>query len=274
MAVADDHVFTQISVGFEHICALTPAGEAYCWGDNLSKELGDGTNVQRSIPTHVVSNIAFKSISAGNLQTCALSIQGKAFCWGGSSYGEAGVACDTVPCAWPTPQPVSGDLTFVAISAGNTFTCAVSTSSEAWCWGGLDLPWSDGMGRLGVLGDGSSRGSAIPIRVAGNHRFTEVVAGTRSACGVTEGNEGYCWGVNSSGELGIGTVDDNGHPNPTRLGREITWSQITAGDSSCGLDQQGVAYCWAMVYGEPDASGGIRIQGLWTSPTLLPDPVK
>jgi alpha-tubulin suppressor-like RCC1 family protein len=118
VAVADDHVFTQISVGFQHVCALIPAGEAYCWGDNLFGELGDGTNVRRSIPTLVVSSIAFKSISAGNLQTCALSIQGKAFCWGGSSYGEVGVACDTVLCGWPTPQPVSGDLTFVSISAG------------------------------------------------------------------------------------------------------------------------------------------------------------
>ena len=274
VAVADDHVFTQISVGFEHVCAVTPAGEAFCWGDNMFGELGDGTKVRRSIPTLVGSNTGFKSISAGNLQTCALSIQGKAFCWGGGSYGEVGVACDSVPCAWPTPQPVSGDLTFAAISAGNTFTCAVSPSAEAWCWGGLDLPWSDGMGRLGVLGDGGSRGSAIPVKVAGNHRFTEVVAGTRSTCGVTEGNEGYCWGVNSSGELGIGTVDDNGHANPTRLGHGITWSHIKAGDSSCGLDQQGVAYCWAMIYGDPDTSGGIRIRGLWTSPTLLPDPVK
>jgi alpha-tubulin suppressor-like RCC1 family protein len=274
VAVAGDHVFTQISVGFEHVCAITPTGEAYCWGDNLSGQLGDGTSVRRSIPTLVGSNIAFKSISAGNLQTCALSFQGKAFCWGGDSYGEIGVACDTVPCTLPTPQTVSGDLTFVAVSAGNTFTCGVSASAEAWCWGGLDLPWSDGLGRKGVLGDGSSHGSATPVRVTGNHRFTEVAAGAGSACGVTEGNEAFCWGVNFSGQLGTGTVDDNGHPNPTRLGPGITWSHITAGDSSCGLDHQGVAYCWAMVYGDPDASGGIRIKGLWTSPTLLPDPVK
>jgi hypothetical protein len=80
--------------------------------------------------------------------------------------------------------------------------------------------------------------------------------------------------VNSGGELGIGTVDNNGHPNPTRLGHAITWSHIKVGDGSCGLDQQAVAYCWAVVFGEPDGLGGIRIQGLLTSPTLLPDPVK
>jgi alpha-tubulin suppressor-like RCC1 family protein len=274
VAVAGDHVFSQITVGFEHACALTPAGEAFCWGDNLSGQLGDGTKNRRSVPTQVSATVPFKSVSAGNLQTCAIGVDDKAYCWGESSYGEGGIPCDTVPCGWLTPRVVSGDLSFVSISAGNTFTCALSTAAEAWCWGGLPLPWYDGLSKLGVIGNGVLGGSAVPVKVVGNHRFTQVVAGTRSACAIAEGGDAFCWGANAGGELGIGSVDDQGHPTPTRVSAGIKFSHVTVGDTACGLDQESIAYCWATIVGEPDASGGILIQGLTTRPTLLPNPLK
>jgi alpha-tubulin suppressor-like RCC1 family protein len=129
------------------------------------------------------------------------------------------------------------------------------------------------MSQLGVLGDGVLHGSAVPVKVVGNHRFTEVVAGTRSACAIAEGGDAFCWGTNVSGELGIGHVDDDGHPTPTRVAGDIEFSHVTVGDTACGLDQHGVAYCWATIIGEPKGAG-IRIQGLTTRPTLLPNPAK
>ena len=36
--------FSQLSVGFDHTCALTDAGVAYCWGLSTSGQLGAGTS--------------------------------------------------------------------------------------------------------------------------------------------------------------------------------------------------------------------------------------
>ncbi len=43
-----------LSVSAYHSCALTPAGQAYCWGGNWAGQLGDGTTTPRATPTRVL----------------------------------------------------------------------------------------------------------------------------------------------------------------------------------------------------------------------------
>jgi alpha-tubulin suppressor-like RCC1 family protein len=45
--------FAEISAGWEHSCAVTAAGAAYCWGNRLGGQLGDGTRTTRVVPTRV-----------------------------------------------------------------------------------------------------------------------------------------------------------------------------------------------------------------------------
>ena len=45
--------FQSIALGIYQSCGLTPAGAAYCWGDNNAGKLGDGTTVDRWTPVAV-----------------------------------------------------------------------------------------------------------------------------------------------------------------------------------------------------------------------------
>jgi hypothetical protein len=56
-----------------------------------------------------------------------------------------------------------------------------------------------------------------------------------------------CWGDNTFGELGNGTMDNAPHPLPEHAGGTHTFATIAVGGvHACGLDAAGTAYCWGL----------------------------
>lgn len=51
--VAGGHVFNGLAVGDHHSCGKRTDGPAYCWGRNTRGQLGDGTTIDRGVPTRV-----------------------------------------------------------------------------------------------------------------------------------------------------------------------------------------------------------------------------
>jgi hypothetical protein len=94
---------TQIAAGAVHTCALVADGSAFCWGQNLHGQLGDGSTTHRSTAVAVTGGLRFRSIYAGGALTCGLSTDGTEYCWGFNQNGQLG---DGTRESRPHPTPV------------------------------------------------------------------------------------------------------------------------------------------------------------------------
>lgn len=83
--------FVSLSAGSNHMCGLTSAGTAHCWGWNRYGQVGDGTNVDRWLPVSVAGSIPFNALGAsGGEAQCAISPFGAVYCWGIGENGHLG----------------------------------------------------------------------------------------------------------------------------------------------------------------------------------------
>lgn len=239
VAVTGGLTFASLSVSkVEGVsCGLTPAGAAYCWGDNDDGQLGDGTRTQRTTPTPVVGGLTFKSLAVGTVHTCGVATNGTAYCWGFSSNGALG---DGSSGQRSTPAVAAPGMTFDSIVAGQDFTCALTPAGAAFCWG---------RGATGELGDGNGISSSTPVAVSGGLTFRSLVAGGLAACGLTTEGKAYCWGGDFFGTLGDGSsATDDGVTRrvaPAAVAGGLTFQSLSAGyQTMCGVTDAGAGYCW------------------------------
>ena len=130
-----------VAAGFRHSCALSTNGLAYCWGENTTGQLGNGTQTSSSTPVRVSASVRFKQIAIGWSNTCALSQRGDVYCWGDNSVGQSNLASGAPRSA--VPAPVAASDSFASLSIGFVHTCAL-TAGTAVCWG------SNVQGQLGA----------------------------------------------------------------------------------------------------------------------------
>ena len=81
---------THLAAGAIHTCALVDGGRAFCWGQNFSGQLGDGSTVNQARPVEVDGGHRFTEIHAGGAQTCARTVDGAEYCWGLNQNGQLG----------------------------------------------------------------------------------------------------------------------------------------------------------------------------------------
>lgn len=227
-------VARKVTVGSQHACALLETGGVRCWGG--TGLVGDGTRALRPIAVDVRGlGSGVLAVSAGDLHTCAVLEGGTVRCWGDNSRGQLGTG-DTQPALEPVEVPGLGD-NVVTVATGQAHTCALHAGGQVTCWGAND--------RL-QLGGGSVTQSLRAVLVEGlPANLTALTAGATHTCASTAAGEAWCWGSNTSGELGdglsgvdrsSGPVRVEGLPGPARAlasGGGHTCARIGDGDVAC-----------------------------------------
>lgn len=252
---------TKVFAGFQHACALTADGTAYCWGANDQGQLGRGTNGAPQRPGLVASSARFSEIVVGWRHTCALATDGVAWCWGMNDYGQLGRGVNDI-LPHPVPAAITSELRFYALGRGLAHhTCGVAISGGAWCWG---VNESESLGATTTetclsnpfrfYGDFCA---TRPIRALPDLALDAVTLGELHGCGRVPSSGWICWGSATNGNLGIGTPQDcvttaNGIEYHTPCNRDrvpvvgsTSFIEMHAGSLvTCAIDQERRGWCW------------------------------
>ena len=236
-----------------HSCVIASDDKAYCWGHNGFGQLGNNNTVNSLTPVAVdtagvLASKTIKQIASGGISSCVIASDDKAYCWGSNNFGQLGNG-NLKNSSTPTPVSTTGVLagkTIKQITAGNSYFCVIASDDKAYCWGG---------GRRGALGNGSTLSLVIstptPVSTTGvlaGKTIKQITAGTEFTCAIASDDKAYCWGSNSSGQLGNNSTINSGVPvavNTSGVLAGKTIKQISAGSShTCAIASDDKAYCW------------------------------
>lgn len=192
----------------------------FAWGRNDAGQLGNGTATESSVPVRMAlpKATATATVSSGRVTAVTMVSRGAGYTVaprvmfsGGGGTGAAGTAV------------ISGGLvTGVTITNQGT---GYTSPPQVWIAAGLDVldvaagdghslvlmsdgsVYACGRNTLGQLGDKTTVGRSIPVRVVFSDSavIKSVGAGGDHSLAVSTTGKVYTWGSNASGQLGLAT---------------------------------------------------------------------
>jgi CSLREA domain-containing protein len=283
-------VHPEIFTAGSHTCSLDTQGAVRCWGRNVEGQLGDGTNISREKPAHVVGlDSDVVQLALGGDHSCALTIEGAVKCWGNNAEGELG---DYTQTNRNVPVDVIGLSSGVtAVTAGDRHSCALLSTGTMQCWGynvygevGNGTSGNEWLGAVDVCLSGSGVDCAGGTPLVDVHSIS---AGGIDTCAITTLGTLRCWGGNYNGQLGLGFAPDSPLPSggvcptsnvanascisiPTIVpGLDLNMAQVSAGDTTCATDTDGALQCWGY-NGNGEVGNGTTASELY--PNSYPEP--
>lgn len=228
--------FTSVSLGENFSCALSEAGEVYCWGENQVGQLGNGSDaIDSPVPAAVAGlGSGVRQLGSGGTFSCAVDAAERAFCWGGNFWGGLG---DGTYEHRNRPVRVTNLAAGVQrISVGQVHACALTQTGRIACWG------ANNYGQLGI-GSTESQPRATRVGSLGEGNL-EIAAGLNFTCALRGTRRVFCWGLAGMGQ--IGPVPDAFSTVPLRQTEIAPGARglVTAGFTACALDRSRSAFCW------------------------------
>lgn len=229
------------SAGGAHTCALLKDGRVMCWGENYEGAIGQGKAKRVLAPRALPGVSTAVQVSSGDLFTVVRLANGDVMRVGYTFFKEVepGLWRDIYT---RIPETVPGIHDAVDVSAG-MFACVRRSSGAVSSWGDIVGDYANkelhtgrpvtiagwkkardvavgmgfacaalrggrvqcfGAGWRGQLGNGASVSSRlVRVPVNGLRRVRTVSASGSAACAVTRSGSTYCWGDNSTGQLGV-----------------------------------------------------------------------
>lgn len=241
----------EISAGNQHICALTTAGEIYCWGEGSAGQLGNNAMADSGVPVAVVdsngSNVSgMTGVSAGEVHTCALALTGSIYCWGAGGVAASDtdrlLGTGTADGSTTLGTAVINYTDFIEVKAAEGHSCGVRADRSVVCWG---------LNADGRLGNATMVSPGAPALVTGSATASTLTLGQTHSCLSDGAGNAKCAGSDASLQLGDSAAITANQSTPvavTNLTAAAALSgvlEIKSGlTSTCARKADKTLVCW------------------------------
>jgi len=241
-------------------CALMSDSSVYCWGYNSHGQVGVNDSITQTFntPQKVTLGANASDIVAIEDQSyvvptsinylaaiCATLSTGSLKCWGANQANAVGDGTSTdrfLPISITIP---GGKSVSQVYPMQNFSACALLTDSSVACWGA---------NYYGIVGNGSASAQASPVAISmpsslGVQKiFNSIVTSLTtapSACALLSNNSVACWGANTSGQLGVGSLSSYIYSPTlvTTVGSKSVSSVFLSDTNSCLIATDGSVQC-------------------------------
>jgi alpha-tubulin suppressor-like RCC1 family protein len=217
------------AVGEFSTCAVV-RGTTYCWGAKSNVATTFEPN-----PSPVDLPEPLIQLSAGEAHGCGVSGAGRVYCWGDNAMAQLGSSdpATTGPLRVPLPARAR------SVACGAVHNCAILDDGTLWCWG------SNEESRLGFPERTLDLIVPTPTQIGIANDYFLAAGGQGHSCALRGRGALWCWGRNTSAQLGLGSFNPGQATMPLRVGSDDDWAAITsAQEGSCGKKQDGRIFCW------------------------------
>ena len=210
----------------------------YGWGANNYGQVGCSSSINKRTPVLLSGISDVKELIIEFKTTYAIRSDGKLFAWGHNSYGQL---ADGSTSTKSYPQLISGIPTVKQIISNGYSTCILCTNNSVYAWG---------YNSYGGVGNGLIGGSQkTPYKINSLRNTLNIAGEEYTFFAVKDDGTVYSWGLNESGEAGVGTTGTQRTPTLVKISN-VEDIQVF-NNTVFAQDNQGTIYGWgANNYGQ------------------------
>lgn len=194
--IGNDTNWIEIAVGYSHILGKKSDSTIWSWGQNNWGQLGDGTFLNKNIPTQIGVNSKWLDVIS-NLDantSFGLKSDGTLWAWGDNNSGVFG---NNTYTSSNIPIQIGLDTNWHIVVTGSDHTLAIKKDGTLWAWGNSVL---------GQLGLGAGIGNNYPMQVGISTDWMNIYCNSQYSIGTKTNGELYVWGKNTQYQLGDSTT--------------------------------------------------------------------
>jgi alpha-tubulin suppressor-like RCC1 family protein len=207
------------------------------------------TFASEAAPTPGANGRTFKALTVGgHSQTCGVNADDDVvYCFGHNDFSQVGRGTRSGHDS--AVAPTGGAPRGLAVTTTEFYSCLLTLEGQPMCWGDDDM---------------------VPTAVASPEPLTTIAIGGAQRCAFGVSRTLYCWGLNTSGETGVGSAS-NGIGAPTVVNGGVRFDDVFPGAfATCAVPADGALYCWGNFHPRSLSSrlGDARYSPVRILPTL------